>query len=244
MKWTIEPGTLEMEGFTETLTKMGLLSTADEGAIFLGSIAQAQETKHIVFCNFDKLDCRYYYPRFGINLLNSDYIMLPFGDVMRFKVSLFDIAGRSGYLFGRPSGIEAFEPKVFDRQTFDKEMKSLKNMEPEDLLLFAPPVNIKREWRCVVVENRIVASAQFKQRTKDVRIKGAPPEVVYFGQRILDEINYSPDPVWTLDLCELEAGDLRISEVGGFSCSKLFNIDPTAVIEAVNAIKMPPEGGI
>jgi len=68
----------------------------EDCVVFHGSFQFArviqQKAKWIpgVYCNKEKLDCLYYYPRFGDYLLNSHYMMLPFGDLNRRKNDLFD----------------------------------------------------------------------------------------------------------------------------------------------------------
>jgi hypothetical protein len=55
---------------------------------------------------------------------------------------------------------------------------------------------------------------------------------------MLDVVEYRPDPAWTVDICELESGELKVVEVGSFSCAGMYASDPEPIVTEINRISM------
>ena len=200
-----------------------------------------------VFCNLPKFECQYYYPRFGDRLLNSDYAMLPFGDMKRRKDWAFQNFGEDNCVFLRPSsGFKTFAGQVVEFADWEGEMRTLSfKIDPEVLVLVCRPVEILKEWR-LVVSDRVVAASQYKEGRGLIRLMGedvvrtrnVPDVVLQYGEQVLKEVKFKPDPIWTLDICETVSGDLRVLEVGSFSCAGLYACDPDPIIEEVNRLSL------
>lgn len=75
----------------------------------------------------------------------------------------------------------------------------------------------------------------YKLNDKFVRIKDVPQEVLDYGQEVVNNVKYEPDPAWVLDVCETK-GHLKVLEVGSFSCSGLYAADPETVILKINEL--------
>jgi len=262
VKWLIEPEVFQddQQGFLDALRDLNIEHKAvkfgvayedyykqfkeEDCVVFSGSLQFAKrinrETKWIpgAYCNLPQFECLYYYPRFGEFLLNHDYVMLPFGELLRRKKFLFETIGESGCLFLRPSsGFKTFTGFVVHEDEFAKELKYLP-LDAEALVIASRPVNLGREWRTVVVNNKIIAASQYKEGRNFDRIAEVPQVVLDYGQHVLDSIKYQPDPVWILDLCETKSEEIKVLEVGSFSCSGLYACDPVAVITAVNEVAL------
>lgn len=213
--------------------------------VLYGSIQFAQQVKRVapwvpgVYCDTPKYECLYYYPRFGKWLLNHDYVMLPFGELHRRKDFLLSTVGENGCVFVRPSsGLKMFTGKVIAGETWDKEIDlfALYEPSPESLVVVARPINLKREWRLVVVDNKVVTASQYRDGRNSTRTSNVPQEMLDFSNKVLNEIDYRPDPVWVLDICETNQGELCVLEVGCFSCAGLYNCDINVVVQAVSKV--------
>jgi hypothetical protein len=210
------------------------------GSLQFAAIARRKSNWHI-YCNLPKFECVYYYPRFGDNLLNSNYVMLPFGELDRKKDWLFSNVGKDNSLFIRPnSGNKLFTGKVTTTDIWDKDIKhfGFYDVDPEALVVVAAPAEIKREWRGVVVDNKIISHSQYKVDDGcwgDSNLP-MPVEVLQYGEEVLKSANYSPDPVWTIDLCETQSGDLKVCEVGSLSCAGLYSCNPEPIVREVSRI--------
>lgn len=215
----------------------------DDCVVFHGSFQFArriQNTRWIpgVYCNKKELECLFYYPRIGKYLLNSEYTMLPFGELSRRKESLL---GFNDSVFIRPSsGLKSFTGKVVTRESWSKDISlmSFYDVMPEALVVVAPPRTIHNEWRVVVVSGIVVAAAQYMKGKDFVRIGGAPEEVVQYAQEVVNASNYMPDPAWTIDIGEVDNKELKVIEVGSFSCAGFYGADPHALIQTVNAVAL------
>lgn len=259
MKWLVEPEVFKEDGqrFVDTLKKLKVDHTVVEfgkpydsyfvkcGSDYIlhGSLQFAKAAKQLqprfkVFCTLPKYECTYYYPRFGNYLFNSNYIMLPFGDLLRRKDYLFNTFYNS-CLFIRPSsGNKDFTGLVLTKDAWDHEMKVLRlSMDPESLVVIAPPQEISREWRLVVVNNKVVASSLYKENEKITRSAGAPEKVLEYAETVLANVNYKPDPAWVLDVAEADdTKALAVLEVGSFSCCGFYHCDGEAIVKAIEEL--------
>lgn len=264
VKWLLEPEIFENDAqpLIDTLKKMGVehqiwpfghmyqdfkSKFSDDCAVFYGSFQFAnvirRQTEWIpgVYCNLPKFDCLYYYPRLEKYLLNWNYTMMPLGVVgSPLKASQLKHFAPLDSIFIRPStGSKSFTGKVIELANLDKELRQFAlRADPETLVVVANPQRIMREYRMVVAENKVITASQYKHGIQNVRSKDVPKEVMQYGQEVLDNVKYKPDPIWTLDICETDDGRLHVLEVGSFSCAGLYACDPEIIVETVNRLAL------
>lgn len=217
----------------------------NECVVVYGSIQFARQIQRVshwvpgVFCNVRQFDCLYYYNKFGEYLLNKNYIMLPFGELNRRKEFLFNTVGSSDCVFIRPSsGMKAFNGKIVPKNHWDKEIKlmALYDPDPETLVVVAEPVNIKREWRLLIVNNQVVSCSLYRMDEKIVLTEDTSPRLTAFVNDVLRNVDYQPDPAWTLDICETSNNELKVLEVGCFSCAGLYACNMDNVVREVSRV--------
>jgi hypothetical protein len=257
MKWLLEPEVfqhdsdslikaLESQGIDHVICKFGkpYEDYIAEDVIFHGSLQFAKLLKEKtkgngVYCNLPKFECLYYYPRFGDYLLNSNYIMLPFGELNRRKKWIFDNIGKDNDVFLRPSsGFKNFTGTIISQAEWEQAIKFYGfRIDPEVLIVVAPPAEVLKEWRLVVVNNKVVAASQYKEDGKVVRIGEVPEIVITYGQNVLDQVKFKPDPAWVMDVCETKDSiSLKVLEVGSFSCSGFYACDPEPIIKVIGEL--------
>jgi hypothetical protein len=188
------------------------------------------------YCNLPLLRCDYYYNKFGDELLNANYVMLPFGELQRRKKWLMEHLSKESKLFIRPSsGFKSFAGAVVSEADWDKSTKLMGFYEvsPEELVVVASPAEIVREWRAVIVENQFVAGSQYAENGQKIRA-GIPKNAVAYIQYVLNNVAYRPDAAWTIDICETKDDGYKVVEVGSFSCAGLYHCDPEPIINAIN----------
>jgi hypothetical protein len=239
---TKTPYTLAKFGvsYDDYIRHMYVRPIAERDVIFYGSFQFAEVIKKtapkikIYGDNLNKYNCTYYYPAFGGNLLNKDYIMLPLGDLERRILSLNHILGINDMIFVRPDAIN----KAFTGITINvnDKLKFPANLSKDMLLLVAEPKQLTKEWRFVVVKSEVVTGGQYKENSKIVRISDVPDSVYEYAQKIVMETAYRPDNVWTLDICQDKIGELSVLEVGPFSCSGLYACDATKIVKAIKKL--------
>jgi len=189
-----------------------------------------------VYCNDAEFECVSYYPKLGQYLLNSQYIMLPFGELDRFKNWLFAKFLTDNKLFVRPaSGRKSFTGNVFSAATWEKDIKlaAFYSTPPEAIVIVAPEIEIDKEWRLLVVDGKVVTASQYKS----IERPKPPAEVLAYGQMVIDESGFDPQPVWVLDICLAEE-EYHVVEAGPFSCCALYNCDPEIVVREVSKVAL------
>mgnify|MGYP001316882996 CR=1 FL=1 len=202
------------------------------------------------FCNLDELRCQYYYPRLKPFLFQQDYIFLPFGEIADRKDWLLKHIGAEGQIFIRPDdGYKTFTGKLVSEETWEKDLELLGfyDVTPEHLCVLAAPRNVGKEWRFVVgheyqvdmnpnLHDHIIASTCYMDKGKllEQPTNQAPDYVCEFVERVLKEVDYHPDPIWTIDICESKSGELYVLEVGSLSCSGYYGCDLPSIVKAVS----------
>ncbi len=191
------------------------------------------------WCNLKHFECKHYYAYLGQYLLNSEYIMLPYGELLRQKYMLFSMLGMHNTLFIRPSsGFKTFTGKVVHRDDYEKEVEyfGFYDVTPEELVVVAKPRAIQGEWRVVVVNGKPVAASMYKWGGKPKVEAGCPTDVWEYAAEVAKI--WQPERCFVIDVCNVHFHSfrtLRVVEINSFSSSGLYACDKNAVVEAVSA---------
>ena len=181
------------------------------------------------WCTPESLDCTAYFAYFGKFLLNQNYAIMPGVEAIRQRDWLFSTFGRDDEVFSRPTGCQKlFVGRCITRESFVNALAPTR-YDPTTLVVVAAPRPITREWRLVVVGDRVIAASQYAEGgTRAIR-PGSPDEVREFATTMLAEVRWRPDPIFMLDVCEAE-GRLWLVELNSFGCSWLYECDPAIVV--------------
>lgn len=187
-----------------------------------------------VWGNRKHLECTHYYPRLGKFLLNSEYIMLPYGELKRKKHHLFNVLDKfaSGGIFLRPnSPLKSFTGQVVSWTRFDEDVNRLGfyDVEPEHLVIASSMKEISREWRMIIVDGSVVAGSQYKEDTLTQIREEVPIQVWDFAQEVANE--HRLDDAYVIDVGSYE-GMLKLIEVNSFSSSGWYLADKPSIVNA------------
>lgn len=242
MHWVIQTdvfGEEETERFIEAVRKSGSPFTlVDKNVdwfslpsfdfIFRGSLEGYERIKkydHPYFIHSFRSSsyfCSNYYPHLD-NLLNSDYIILPKGDLKRNKDLIFRCFG-GRQLFLRPnSGEKVFTGTTLWKRWFNKELDIIFTDNPTDnseLVLISSYKDVKNECRVLVGPNGIISYSIYEGNFKEGVV-----------EKVIDELNYSPDDFFTVDI-DLDRG--KIIELNSFNCAGLYDCDFNQVVFDIN----------
>lgn len=204
----------------------------DVNVFFYGSLNLCKKVQSLTtwntFCDLPKYECTYYYPRLKEFLVNAECYMLPFGMLTP------KIFNNANTVFVRPSqGDKLFDGQLFGKASFDSQywgMVHKHQTKPEDIVLISETKNIGKEWR-LVVSDVVITGSQYKDCGSFVT-GSVPKEVIDYSNNVLENIDYRPDKIWTLDVCETDHG-LRVLEVGGLSCAGLYECDLDLIVKEV-----------
>lgn len=186
------------------------------------------------WCNQKNLDCMTYYAHFGANLLNQNYAMMSGVEAIRQRDWLYETFGEADEVFARPTACDKlFVGRRVAREQFAS-ILSPTRYDPETAVVIARPREIEKEWRLIVVDDRVISGSQYAFRGERAIARELPDEVRRFAESMLLKVKWRPDPVFMLDICE-SAGQLWLVELNSFSGSWLYQCDYAAVVAAVSA---------
>ena len=187
------------------------------------------------WCAFDNLACSTYYAYFGPYLLNDRYVLLPGVEAIRQQNFLYETLARDGEIFVRPNTVEKlFTGQCVKQNDFAAVLEPARH-NPAQMVALAAKQLILREWRLVVIEDKVVAASQYFVEGKIEILSGCPDAVLTFAETMLREVLWRPDPIFIMDICESN-GRFFLLELNSFSCSGLYGCNLDAVVEAASAL--------
>lgn len=190
------------------------------------------------FGTVENFACSSYFCHFGEYLLNRDYIMLPFAELVRCSDFLFNRLAVEDTLFIRPdSPLKFFAGETVTRDTFDAdlELMGFYDFPRNSLVVVSSPQKIVAEWRFVVADESVVAGSEY---TRDGVFDPKPvyDKKAYELAVAISSGGYQPDPVWVMDICQTSDGSYHLLEIGGFSFADLYATDKRAVVSSVSSV--------
>jgi hypothetical protein len=106
------------------------------------------------------------------------------------------------------------------------------DLSHHEKLVVAEPWNIRCEWRCWIVNKKVVAASKYRENFRMKKEAGCPPEVIAFAERRCDE--YTPHAVFVMDIC-LCGDEYYIVECGSMNAAGFYNADIRPIVAAVTA---------
>jgi hypothetical protein len=181
------------------------------------------------WCSAENLDCATYFAYFGPYLLNQQYAIMTGVEAIRQRDWLYSVFGSDERVFVRPTSChKLFVGRCIDRESFPVGLAPTR-YDPTSLVVIAAPKSIVREWRLVVIGDRVVSGSQYAVAGERAITSDCPANVREFAATMLAEVRWRPDPAFMLDVCE-SAGRLWLVELNSFSGSWLYRCDLSAVI--------------
>lgn len=177
----------------------------------------------------------------GEDLLNDDYVILPYGEfVRRFssdKESFFDSA-----VFIKPeSGMKEFVGQVIRTDTFEDDLKKLSPynlIDLETLCVLADAKDIKAEFRYVICDKEVITGSEYRwDNVLDVR-RDTHPLCDEMANKIA-KADWQADTVYVCDVALIRDGTLdieyaKVVELNAFSSSGLYACDTYKIVKAVS----------
>ncbi|MEG0869617.1 MAG: ATP-grasp domain-containing protein [Hafnia sp.] len=184
--------------------------------------------------------CSQYLHRLPWDLLgNQDYVMVPFGELVRRRQQFYDMFN-TNCLFIRPdSGFKTFTGLPLHEEDFDHEvntLRQLRNITDDVMILVSSGKRIEGEYRFFVVGGEVITGSRYKlndQLAIDSVIDGRCLEVA-------QAIAKGP---WQVDLayaCDVGIvnGQPKVIELNAFSTSGLYAADIPKLFGAVSDIAL------
>jgi hypothetical protein len=189
----------------------------------------------ITYSNWPKYKCSSYYSHFGPYLFNDKYCLMSLKELERQKFDIWAQYGKDALIFIRPdSGEKEFRAGLLDLLDLGKFMDNNEDLW-HDLVLISTPKKILWEGRFVCSKHKeIIASSTYQFQGQVTQIPSVPNGAKEFCQEILNKVNYYPDSVFCLDLCQDSDKNFWLMEVTSFSSAGLYCCDKKATIRRVS----------
>lgn len=191
----------------------------------------------VLYSNFPKYQCSAYYSHFGPYLFNDKYCLMSLKEIARQKFDVFGHYGKDGLVFIRPdSGEKTFQAGLVDIIDLATLHDSNKDVE-HDLMLVSTPKNIKWEGRFICSKYKeIIAHSTYRFQGQLSLIPSVPTGATKMCQEILNKVDYYPDSVFCLDLCQDSDDNFWLLELTSFSSAGLYSSDKKKIVERVSEI--------
>lgn len=191
----------------------------------------------IIYSDFEKYKCSNYYSYFGPYLFNDKYCIMSLKELERQKFDIWGHYGKESLIFIRPdSGDKPFQAGVLDFKDLAQFMDTHNNCH-HDLVLVSTPKNIKWEGRFVVSKYKeIISQSTYRFQGLVTKIPAVPDNTLKLCQEILNKVEYYPDSVFCLDLCEDSDNTPWLLELTSFSSAGLYATDKEKIVKRVSEI--------
>jgi hypothetical protein len=160
-------------------------------------------------------------------------------------LSLAALAAESGpadeVLFVRPDyDQKAFAGGLLTRaeiRAWCNQLASGYAVEPDTLVVVDRPRQVTDEWRCFVVDGRVVTASQYRVDGEVAYQPGAPASVIALAEQAA--ARFAPAPAFALDLARSE-GRLGVEEANNVHSSGLYAADVTVLVDALSTLAHQP----
>lgn len=196
-----------------------------------------------VWCDWEALKCSRYLAHLGQYSVQQHYGFYPLEEVWRKRDWLFETYSKhsdpklNGHIFIRPDdNFKSFNGERVCAERWDAFRRNVNCYTPsQDILcMVASPVDIRDEWRFVVVDGQIITGSQYRKEGSAEIEPVVESGAEAFGQMILDKTDWRPHPVFTIDICKLGDGEYRLMEVGSVNAAGLYCCDIPKLVEAIS----------
>ena len=183
----------------------------------------------------DQLGYQVFAAHLGDLLLNDDFVLLPWAEIVRRRPAAFG----SDAIFIRPDAVtKQFTGFVVTEAEFDHEINARSQTtrpDPDLLCVVARPRQILSEWRFVIADRAVVAQSEYRWDDAPLRVE-SPEACLDLACRVARR-EWQPDRVYVCDaaLTSIQGVEqARLVELNTFSCAGLYACDASAVVKAVS----------
>lgn len=246
VSWYVEPGTDDAKRVKEEVSSRGMKALyagggelPDANCMYFGTVEGVKLFQGFgcrTWCDWNKLKCSYYFPRWGELLLARRYGFYPLGEVLRLGSELWrwyeDTEGRA---FIRPDANDkCFDGVVVHSRNLPYWLKQAEGLPPETLCLVARPEKIYAEYRLWVVQGKVVAGSQYIFQGKIDHQQGWPIS----AQDLAEHAAYlwSPHAAFVLDVASEVPGKFSILECGSVHTCGLYAADVGRIVSSLSEL--------
>lgn len=166
----------------------------------------------------------------GNDLLNNDYVILPFAEAKRRHVE------QEATFIKPESGLKEFTGQVVSyKEDYDK-ISPHHPIDPDTLCVISSAKDIKAEFRYIICNKKVITGSEYRwDNVLDVRQDTHP--LCDAMARKIAEADWQPDTVYVCDVALVHDGDkqsAKVIELNAFSSSGFYACDTHKIVEAVS----------
>lgn len=155
------------------------------------------------------------------------------GKVVSLEAALAMVDSRSKFV--RPDAdSKAFDGGIYDGESL-RTITAMWRGKITESVVVSEPIQIDAEWRLFIVEDRVIASSQYRLGGKATIDGIVPREVVDLG--LSAAALWSPAPVYCLDIARSDKA-LGIVEANCFNASRLYGGDVGDIVRNVSVFAL------
>ena len=189
------------------------------------------------YCFLPNFKCSRYYAHYFKYLLNYRYLMMPISQLVESIDMVKDLLGSHiDRFFIRPDrGDKPFAGTVLK----DNEI-TLENLEygfsykdTDLLVLISEAMPIEKEWRFFVSKDKVLTGSQYMINCELEVEPGYEQGAWDFAQKILDEVEWKPEPIFVMDICKM-MDTYFLLELNSASTSGLYDCEVKPIVETTS----------
>ena len=221
-----------VDHFLETedyLNNKHFLKHNDYPMFWRGSFGmKAQMTRFANFLENDKLfDCLYWLPALKQYAHNFDYIFLD-------AEKILTIPENQWPMFIKPvRGTKAFSGYPFTKEKFQEEFNFFTrnlNESPYIICQCSPPNPIEKEYRLVVVDNKVIAGCQYLENAERIDKQYVPIDAWNLANEIVKNDFFLNNPNFVIDIAQ-NGDKFTLLEINSIHTSSFYTCDLDAIYE-------------
>jgi len=205
------------------------------GSINLALLNRANKCCPGFICNFEKLRCVNYYPKYQKYLINQNYAFTSIKNLYEHKEQYLNIFGSNDCVFVRPdTGYKTFTGQVIAREKFV--IESIEDLSDCGLIVVSEPVNFQSEYRLFVFDKKVITGSRYmldEQIDCEIMTESKNADIFHFANSVIENVDYEPDIGYAMDIGVTYRGRIGLIELNGFSCSGFYDSDVGLVINKV-----------
>ena len=211
-----------------TVVFHGSLGNADR-------IARELDWRPGAFCSTAEFYSSAWYPRAARWLLHDSWVQSTVADLVADPIEVAGHLASDGKVFVRPdSPLKPFSGRVVQLEGLTREALDYGFYYDDDSIpvIVAPVRDIRREWRFVVAQGKVLASSGYLADGR-IATSADADTPIKLANEIAAELA-APDDVYVVDLCEVD-GEIRLIELNPFSGADIYACDAKQLVSGIYA---------
>ena len=191
------------------------------------------------YCFLPNFKCSRYYAYYYKYLLNYRYLMMPISQLVESIDIVKEMLGKHNErFFLRPDrGDKPFAGMClnYNEITLNNLGSGVSYEDTDLLVLISEAMPIEKEWRFFVSKDKVLTGSQYMINCELEVEPGYEQGAWDFTQKILDEVEWKPEPIFVMDICRM-MDTYFLLELNSASTSGLYDCDVKPIVETTSEL--------